>query len=140
MRMADGRNDPARCADQRAKRRSTAYALSSIGVYTRPDENKNDMLIGVEPEDVREGEGRRTGKVKVVAQGNIDSVSKCRELLTRARIISARNLGGICRAVGNKREETMYDRRFCKTGDHFAVRFIPIGRYPWAAVSWWTAG
>ena len=54
---------------------------TSIGVYTRPDENKNDMLIGVEPEDVRKVKAAVRGKVKVVAQGNIDSVSKCRELL-----------------------------------------------------------
>ena len=47
----------------------------------RPDANKNDMLIGVEPEDVRKVKAAVQGKVKVVAQGNIDSVSKCRELL-----------------------------------------------------------
>lgn len=54
---------------------------TSIGVYTRPDENKNDMLIGVEPEDVRKVKAAVQGKAKVVAQGNIDSISKCRELL-----------------------------------------------------------
>ncbi len=54
---------------------------TSIGVYTRPDENKNDVLIGVEPDDIRKIKAVVQDKVKIVAQGNVDSVEKCKELL-----------------------------------------------------------
>jgi len=55
---------------------------TSIGVYTRPDENKNDVLIGVEPEDVKKIKAVVGDKVKIVAQGNVDSVEKCEALLS----------------------------------------------------------
>lgn len=54
---------------------------TSIGVYTKPDENKNDVLIETNPEDVRKIKSVVGDQVKVIAQGGIDSVEKCEALL-----------------------------------------------------------
>lgn len=54
---------------------------SSIGVYTKPDENKNDVLIDTKPEDIKRIKAVVGDKLKVVAQGGIDTVEKCEKLL-----------------------------------------------------------
>ena len=54
---------------------------TSIGVYTKPDKNRNDILIGVNPNDITTIKAVVEDKVKIVAQGGIDSPEKCEALL-----------------------------------------------------------
>lgn len=54
---------------------------TSIGVYTMPDEKKNDVLIRCKPDDVKKIKAIVGEQVKVVAQGGINSVEMAEELL-----------------------------------------------------------
>ncbi len=54
---------------------------TSIGVYTMPDENKNDVGIRCKPDDVKKIKAIVGEQVKVVAQGRIDSAEMAEELL-----------------------------------------------------------
>ena len=54
---------------------------TSVGVYTRPDENKNDILIGTTANDIRRIKAAVDNQVKIVAQGGIKTVNTCVEML-----------------------------------------------------------
>ena len=53
---------------------------TSIGVYTKTVNGK-DVLIGAEVDDVKKMKSYCGDKIKIVAMGNIDSVSKCNKML-----------------------------------------------------------
>ena len=53
---------------------------TSIGVYTKTV-NGRDVLIGAEVDDVKKMKSYCGDKIKIVAMGNIDSVSKCEKML-----------------------------------------------------------
>lgn len=73
---------------------------SSIGIYTRPDESKNDVQIGTEPADIRKMKEAAGERVKIVAQGKIDSAEKCMEMLEAgADYISSEYAADILRSL-----------------------------------------
>jgi len=55
--------------------------VTSVGVYTQPDENKNDKLIQCTAKDVQVIKEVVGDKVSVVAQGGIDSVEMVEALI-----------------------------------------------------------
>ena len=74
---------------------------TSIGVYTRPDKNKNDLLIGTKVEDVKRIKAVVGNQVKVVAQGGIKSVDACEKMLEAgADYISSEFAADIIRKCG----------------------------------------
>jgi deoxyribose-phosphate aldolase len=71
---------------------------TSIGIYTKSIDGK-DVLIGVEVDDVKKMKSYCGNKTKIVAMGNIDSVSKCEQLLDAgADFISTESAATILRS------------------------------------------